>query len=859
MARSKIDYGIDLGTSNSAIARMENGEPIIKKSTTGSTQTHTTSSCVSFKYYPPKKGKEEKRKTFVGNTAYRTLGSERLSAFRKNDATLINTFEEFKREMGSDEQYACKNMGKSFSSEELSAEVLKTLKGYVRDEEVNSIVITVPAKFKAYQKDATTKAAKLAGFQYCILLQEPIAASMAYGMDAKSIDGEWLVFDFGGGTFDAALMKASEGIMKVVDTEGNNHLGGKNLDLAIVDEIIIPYLEENYSIASILSDEVRTSLLRNAVKRFAEETKINLSPADKNQYDILTDEPIGEDDDGNEIEIDLSVTKEQYEVVIKPVFQRAIDLTKKLLKKNKMAGKDLSTILLIGGPTFSETLRNMVREQISKDIDISIDPMTAVATGAALMASTKDIPVGIQKIDKSKVQLKLMYSTDTVEKEEKIGIRVLRDKTEGDIPEKLFVELSRQDKGWSSGKIEIKGDAEILEVHLEQGKSNGFSINITDDKGSIFPSEPNSFSIIQGFKVAGSVLAFDLCIDVFEISAGKQHLINLKGLQKNQPLPAKGTGIFHTQKDIRPGNKSDQIRIPVYEDGVGTRAIYNDFRGKFVITGEGLPGLLPKGSEVELTIQVDESEMITVSTSFPYLEDHFIDIKLSEYKRSAPEKKELERELNKALNALENLQEEYTELDLIKTEEIRSGLNRLGEQLDKGGSDAGMRDEILNDMREYLKDIDKLESDSEWPKVMQELKEALEHLEATKEQFGNDKAEQIVNQINDQVRSVIEKQDLKIAKDLTKQISAIDFALVDQGAGVALEISYIKGFDDDFDMCDWKNRGEARQLINEAKNIINANRATKQNLRPIVGQLFGLLPQAQEGISGQTDDDVLVK
>ena len=155
--------------------------------------------------------------------------------------------------------------------------------------------------------------------------------------------------------------------------------------------------------------------------------------------------------------------------------------------------------------------------------------------------------------------------------------------------------------------------------------------------------------------------------------------------------------------------------------------------------------------------------------------------------------------------------------------------------------------------------MDELESAGEWPKVMHELKDALEHLEKTNEQFGNEKAEQIVHQLNDQVRSVIEKQNLKMAKDLTKQIAAIDFALVDQGAGVALEISYIKGFDDEFEMCEWKNRSEARQLINDAKTIINANRATKQDLRPIVGQLFGLLPQAQQGIGGQADDDILVK
>ena len=224
-----------------------------------------------------------------------------------------------------------------------------------------------------------------------------------------------------------------------------------------------------------------------------------------------------------------------------------------------------------------------------------------------------------------------------------------------------------------------------------------------------------------------------------------------------------------------------------------------------------------------------------------------------------PSKEEIEKRLKKAKDMLEILEEEYPEVDQIKIEEIRNVLNKLSEQLDKGGSEADTREEIFGQINKKMIAIDELESAGEWPKVMQELTEALEYLEATKEQFGNKKAEQIVKQLNDQVKIVIEKQDLKMAKDLTEQIAAIDFALVDQGAGVALEISYIKGFDDNFDIHEWKNRSQARQLINEAKGIINANRATKDNLRPIVVQLFELLPKAQQGISGQTDDDVLVK
>jgi len=847
MAHKRIDYGIDLGTTNSAIARIENGKPKIIKS---DTQKDTTPSCVHYN----KKGAIN-----VGDTAYNNLDSERKKAFFKNTPSIINAFEEFKRTMGRDKLYKCKNMKRSFSSEELSAEVLKTLKGYVRDEEINSIVITVPAKFLGYQIDATKKAAELAGFQHCILLQEPIAASMAYGIEVNDIEGKWLVFDFGGGTFDAALMKVEEGIMKVVGTEGDNHLGGKNLDMAIVDDIIIPYLEKNYNVNNILIDESRRDLLRNALKRYAEEIKINFSHIDKKDYNLLSDEPIGEDDNGNEMEIDLNISRKKYESVVKPIFQRAIDLSLKLLNNNNLTGSELTTILLIGGPTLSETLRDMVRKQISKNVNVAIDPMTAVAKGAALFASTKYVLKNITKVDKLKIQLKLIYQADTVETEEKVGVKVLRDETESEVPEVLFIELNRQDKGWSSGRIELKDDAEILDILLEPGKSNGFEVVVTDRKGTKYLCEPDSFSIIQGFKIAGPTLPFDLCIEAIESAEGKQQLMSLKGLEKNQPLPAKGKGVFQTQKDVRPGEKSDQIRIPIYEGVSGTRAIYNDYRGKLVITGKDLPNLLPKGSEVELTIDVDESRIITVSASFPYLDDFIIDIKLPEYKRLTHEKNDLERELTKAQNSLKELEGEYPELDIIKLKEIKKGLNILKALLLKGGTDDDTRDEILDNLRTYLKEIDVLESDSEWPKVMQELIKALEHLEYTNEQFGDDKTEQIVKQLQDQAKFVIEKQDLRMAKDLTGLINDVNFAVVDQMAGVALEISFINNFEDNFETFEWKNRSKARQLINEANGLIAVNRVSKQNLRPIISQLTKLLPQREQGIMDQQDDDVLIK
>ncbi|MCX6162809.1 MAG: Hsp70 family protein, partial [Ignavibacteriae bacterium] len=259
-----------MGTTNSAICRLKDGNIFIFKS--DRYQKDTTPSCVHF---------SPKKQIFVGDRVY-------LPIPLLTDPT--NTYTEFKRNMGKDYMYFSNNMNEHYSPEMLSAEILKTLKNYVKDEEFNAVVITVPAKFYGVQYDATKRSAEMAGFQYCELLQEPIAASLAYAVDYKTKDGYWLVFDFGGGTFDAALMSSNEGIMKVEDTEGDNHLGGKNLDLAIVDEILLPYISDRYSVSKTLSDNSKYAFLRNYLKFYAEFNKIDLSTANTTEFN--TEGPI---------------------------------------------------------------------------------------------------------------------------------------------------------------------------------------------------------------------------------------------------------------------------------------------------------------------------------------------------------------------------------------------------------------------------------------------------------------------------------------------------------------------------------------------------------------------------------------
>lgn len=262
----KINRGIDLGTTNSAIAVMENGVPVIKKS---STQKDTTPSIVSV---------NRKGVIHIGDTAANELANQMLRATKTWDGRSSSTdvFKEFKRTMGTVEVYHSKNLKKDFNSQQLSAEIIKALSANAGINDGGCIVISVPAKFDGTQKTATVEAARLAGFRYVELIQEPIAAAIAFGVTTGQTDGFWLVFDLGGGTFDAALLRVDGGVQQVVDTEGDSYLGGKDIDYALVDSILIPFVKKNYKVDMILASEKKAAMLREALKVYAEAAKVAL-------------------------------------------------------------------------------------------------------------------------------------------------------------------------------------------------------------------------------------------------------------------------------------------------------------------------------------------------------------------------------------------------------------------------------------------------------------------------------------------------------------------------------------------------------------------------------------------------------
>lgn len=821
----KMKYGIDLGTTNSAICKMENGEPFIKKT---DTLKDTLPSCVSF---------TKKQVVKVGDSAYNDLRQDKSRATKTWSRGKENVFLEFKRTMGLDTKYQSTNMGRDYNSEELSAEVLKALKTFVSEDTINAAVITIPAKFKPDQIAATQRAAKLAGIEHCELLQEPIAAAMAYGLSTSKKDGYWVVFDFGGGTFDAALLKIEDGVIKVIDTEGDNYLGGKNLDYAIVDGIIIPYLQENYVIDEILADNCKKEILREAMKFYAEYAKNQLSFKDKCDITSQLDE-FGEDDEGSEIELDLVVTQEQLKNVLTPVFQKAVDICKQLIERNYLTCGKLDSLILVGGPTYSPVLRQMLKEQITTNVDTSIDPMTAVAKGAALYASTTTTVVSALTTQKQSLAFEVTYESNSVETVEYVTVKLLPNECKGKIPNKVFVELVRGDKAWSSGKVEINTIGDVFECLLNEGKANMFTINAYDDAGNIIPCFPNEISIIQGFSTGSAVLPRHIGIEVTNKELSKDVFVPLKGLEKNKQLPAVGVrNGLKTPKQIRPGITDDKLVIPIYvgeHNAEGTSAIYNDHVFDVVITGDDVPALIPKNSDIDITIKVDRSQMMHLDVTFPVIgETVEKDIEIAA------------REGVKLNDLIERLDEAKRKMHALKSSgaisnaELSDAENTLNDVVsrfegEKNSEDGKMH--LLQSLREAFLKMEEVEKNHEWDSLEAELRSEFERLEEADNDLGDSQSHTMIGQLRIQIDNTIRQKDVKEGRLLLNEIKELFFRLT---IGFQL-IGFIRHHHENFNNIPWKNPSQARQLLNQGLDICN-NKPNMNQLRPIVIQLIALM------------------
>lgn len=346
--------GIDLGTTNSCVAVMEGGEPVVIPNPEGN---RTTPSVVAF----TKSGER-----LVGQIAKR-------QAVTNPDRTI----QSIKRHMGT--SYKRDIDGKSYSPQEISAMILQKLKADAEaylGEKVTQAVITVPAYFTDSQRQATKDAGKIAGLEVMRIINEPTAASLAYGLD-KDHDQKILVFDLGGGTFDVSILEIGDGVFEVLATNGNNMLGGDDFDKKIIDWMVAEFKRQEG--VDLSGDKMAMQRLRDA----AEKAKIELSGVSSTNINL----PYITADATGTKHLDMTLTRAKFDELTADLVEATMGPVQAAMKDSGLSTNDIDKILLVGGSTRVPAVQDAVKKFFGKDPFKGINPDECVAIGAAIQAA----------------------------------------------------------------------------------------------------------------------------------------------------------------------------------------------------------------------------------------------------------------------------------------------------------------------------------------------------------------------------------------------------------------------------------------------------------------------------------------
>ncbi|MDQ1279860.1 MAG: molecular chaperone DnaK [Thermoproteota archaeon] len=355
-AQKEKILGIDLGTTNSAAAVMEAGRPLTIPSAEGPT--------MAGKMFPSVVAFTKDGQLLVGESAKR-------QAITNSEGTII----EIKRKMGTD--YKVSVYGKEYTPQQISAFILQKIK---KDAEtflgtpVKKVVITVPAHFNDNQRQATKDAGEIAGLDVVRIINEPTAASLAYGLDKTEKELKIMVFSFGGGTHDVTMMEFGGGVFQVLSTSGDTKTGGADIDNALVDYLANEF--KNQTGINLQND--RTALAR--MKEAAEKAKIELS----NLFTTEISLPFLASDASGPKHFQIAVTRTKLEQLAMPIVQRVREPLMKALTDAKLEPKGVDKIILIGGQTRMPLVRRFVEDIVGKQAETGVDPMECVAIGAAI-------------------------------------------------------------------------------------------------------------------------------------------------------------------------------------------------------------------------------------------------------------------------------------------------------------------------------------------------------------------------------------------------------------------------------------------------------------------------------------------
>jgi len=815
MKRQTIDYGIDLGTTNSCIAVLNGTDVEVIDNNEGH---KTTPSAVLIK----KDGS-----LYVGTRAKNYLGNDDEDAFH-----------EFKLNMGKEYKYKLSKNAKSMTPEELSAEVLKELKDSVyqrKGEIINAAAISVPAAFGTPQNMATDKAARLAGLNVSPLLQEPIAAALAYGFQDYSKKRFWLVYDLGGGTFDVAIMHVDDGEIKVVNHGGDNNLGGKKFDEEVVTKLFVPKLMEEYPLKNVSKDENKWKVCSAKLKMHAEEAKIELSRY--NDYQIYIDY-LGEDDEGKRMSFDYKLTRSELEKLMEPYLERTFNICNKVLTDKKLGSDDIEKIILVGGPTLTPLLREQLKGRLNIPLEHSIDPLTVVARGAAIFAGTqilRESNINTVAVNLNKYSVQLDYKPIDSDTEPLVGgvVKAPENKALGDIS----IEFTDTKTKWSSGKIMLTDKGSFMStLKAEKNRSNEYSIMLRDKTGDPLEVEPDHFTIKVGASIASPPLTHSIGV------AEANNRMDLF-VKKGTPLPCRHLARHRTVIELKKGNLDSKLRIPVVEGEHLTKADRNRLIGYIEVNSEAISRDVPPGSEVQISLEINESRLIFANVFIPMLEESIV--KVLELQYEPVDRDKIKEHLEKEKSRLAELKQKAEEtgdnsakiiLERIDKEQMLEGIEAaFTKTLDSDDS----LDECAGRLIDLANALDEVEDALEWPALVEQANKTITLSKNLLNDIGSAVQKSEFKTLEAETQRAITAKDIVGLRESVEAINLFALKIV------AAHPLFWSTFYEDLKgkRSQMKDQNRASQLFYDGNQAVKNENIEK--LKQIIIQLMELLPESE--------------
>lgn len=596
--------GIDLGTTNSAIASF-NGEDVrLYKSPD---QYDVTPSAIFF---------DRRGNKYVGARAYNDAARN-----PDNVATL------FKRHMGTSTPIRLAAIGREMTPEECSTEVLRVLYSYlpedIRNDGETGTVITVPAAFNQMQKDATMAAAQAAGIGRIALMQEPVAAVMSVMRSRKS-DGMFLVFDLGGGTLDIAIAESTAGRVSLLANGGIAMCGGRDFDRVLFDSVIRPWLLQRFDLPENLNEFPDYQKLRRMCEWAAEKAKIELSQRESSSISIDDSLLNMKDSAGEDLYLDIEINREAFNGLIAGRIEEAVQATRETLEKAGLGPHDVERIVFVGGPTHYKPLRDKVAFQLGIAASTDVNPMTAVAEGAALFAESIDWSSQSRGRKSSRgaisaggrLDVSLSYISRTPDSKARVAVRLGGEPEEG-----AEFQIDNLDTGWSSGRIALR-DGAAVEVALLKPGENVFKLFVFDGAGGGISLEHDRIVISRTAASVDAIPAsHSVGVEVLTRIGGKPTIDYL--VREGDQLPIKGQKIYRSAESLKAGSLGS-IRFKLWEGDIKDPVNQNRPIGTLKINGSDFEdGVIEAGADFVCEYEVLDSGNIVLEVSVPSIGGSF--------------------------------------------------------------------------------------------------------------------------------------------------------------------------------------------------------------------------------------------